>query len=67
MVRDAFGEEASKVVECLLLNGRMKVKDAIWDVRESGRRRRMQSLHDDGGSGNKNGLVDGKDDGEEGG
>jgi hypothetical protein len=58
---NAFGKEASKVMECLLLCGRMAAKDAIWGAQELARRKRTQSLHKNGGSGDDNGSVDGND------
>jgi hypothetical protein len=40
---NALSKGASKVVECLLLGGRMMAKDAIWGAWGPVRRRRVQS------------------------
>ena len=64
--RDALGEEASEVVECLLLGGRMTAEDAIWGAHESARRRRAQQSTD-GGDGGGEGIIDIDDGGEGGG
>ena len=64
--RDALGEEASEVVECLLLGGRMTAEDAIWGAHESARRRRAQQSND-GGDGGGEGIIDIDDGGEGGG